>query len=191
MTANQCKQRKAKAILAKSNAANVIDWLCSLDGAAQGFVMAVTMVREAVDEMRRYQRDKEMNSQLYSKLTVRGQCSQPTCARQLAFADITITDTPGAPVNLSAGTFHTALHWIYTCNRSHSSRCNCIDFFPPSPLSFSRLYELRSIPSVERAVKIPPCGICDRGAFHTPPRVHTLNGPHEKGFVADIEAIIT
>lgn len=40
---------------------------------AQGFVLAVTMVREAVDEVRRYQRDKEMNSQLYSKLTVRGQ----------------------------------------------------------------------------------------------------------------------
>ncbi|XP_035808722.2 probable phospholipid-transporting ATPase IIB isoform X3 [Amphiprion ocellaris] len=37
-----------------------------------GFVLAVTMVREAVDEVRRYQRDKEMNSQLYSKLTVRG-----------------------------------------------------------------------------------------------------------------------
>uniref|UniRef100_A0A8C3S3V2 ATPase phospholipid transporting 9B (putative) n=1 Tax=Chelydra serpentina TaxID=8475 RepID=A0A8C3S3V2_CHESE len=37
-----------------------------------GFVLAVTMVREAVDECRRYQRDKEMNSQLYSKLTIRG-----------------------------------------------------------------------------------------------------------------------
>uniref|UniRef100_A0A672GH95 Phospholipid-transporting ATPase n=1 Tax=Salarias fasciatus TaxID=181472 RepID=A0A672GH95_SALFA len=37
-----------------------------------GFVLAVTMVREAVDEVRRCQRDKEMNSQLYSKLTVRG-----------------------------------------------------------------------------------------------------------------------
>uniref|UniRef100_A0A3P9PK23 Phospholipid-transporting ATPase n=1 Tax=Poecilia reticulata TaxID=8081 RepID=A0A3P9PK23_POERE len=37
-----------------------------------GFVLAVTMVREAVDEVRRHQRDKEMNSQLYSKLTVRG-----------------------------------------------------------------------------------------------------------------------
>uniref|UniRef100_A0A674INI5 Phospholipid-transporting ATPase n=1 Tax=Terrapene triunguis TaxID=2587831 RepID=A0A674INI5_9SAUR len=36
-----------------------------------GFVLAVTMVREAVDEFRRYQRDKEMNSQLYSKLTIR------------------------------------------------------------------------------------------------------------------------
>lgn len=31
------------------------------------------MVREAVDEVRRCQRDKEMNSQLYSKLTVRGE----------------------------------------------------------------------------------------------------------------------
>uniref|UniRef100_A0A671M837 Probable phospholipid-transporting ATPase IIB n=1 Tax=Sinocyclocheilus anshuiensis TaxID=1608454 RepID=A0A671M837_9TELE len=37
-----------------------------------GFVLAVTMVREAVDEVRRCRRDKEMNSQLYSKLTVRG-----------------------------------------------------------------------------------------------------------------------
>ncbi|XP_061520246.1 probable phospholipid-transporting ATPase IIB isoform X3 [Phycodurus eques] len=37
-----------------------------------GFVLAVTMVREAVDEVRRHQRDKEMNSQLYSKLTLRG-----------------------------------------------------------------------------------------------------------------------
>ncbi|XP_061903145.1 probable phospholipid-transporting ATPase IIB isoform X4 [Entelurus aequoreus] len=37
-----------------------------------GFVLAVTMVREAVDEVRRHRRDKEMNSQLYSKLTLRG-----------------------------------------------------------------------------------------------------------------------
>uniref|UniRef100_A0A8D3C7I4 Phospholipid-transporting ATPase n=1 Tax=Scophthalmus maximus TaxID=52904 RepID=A0A8D3C7I4_SCOMX len=41
-----------------------------------GFVLAVTMAREAVDEVRRYQRDKEMNSQLYSKLTgLLPQCS--------------------------------------------------------------------------------------------------------------------
>ncbi|NWQ80316.1 ATP9B ATPase, partial [Columbina picui] len=38
----------------------------------EGFVLTVTVVREAVDEFRRYKRDKEMNSQLYSKLTVRG-----------------------------------------------------------------------------------------------------------------------
>ncbi|GAB1301902.1 Phospholipid-transporting ATPase [Apodemus speciosus] len=37
-----------------------------------GFVLAVTIAREAIDEFRRFQRDKEMNSQLYSKLTVRG-----------------------------------------------------------------------------------------------------------------------
>ncbi|KAI7798944.1 probable phospholipid-transporting ATPase IIB isoform X3 [Triplophysa rosa] len=36
------------------------------------FVLSVTMVREAVDEVRRCRRDKEMNSQLYSKLTMRG-----------------------------------------------------------------------------------------------------------------------
>ncbi|XP_040841083.1 probable phospholipid-transporting ATPase IIB isoform X1 [Ochotona curzoniae] len=37
-----------------------------------GFVLAVTIIREAIDEFRRFQRDKEVNSQLYSKLTVRG-----------------------------------------------------------------------------------------------------------------------
>ncbi|XP_076991298.1 putative phospholipid-transporting ATPase IIB isoform X3 [Tamandua tetradactyla] len=37
-----------------------------------GFVLAVTVMREAIDEFRRFQRDKEVNSQLYSKLTVRG-----------------------------------------------------------------------------------------------------------------------
>ncbi|XP_028624754.1 probable phospholipid-transporting ATPase IIB isoform X3 [Grammomys surdaster] len=37
-----------------------------------GFVLAVTIAREVIDEFRRFQRDKEMNSQLYSKLTVRG-----------------------------------------------------------------------------------------------------------------------
>ncbi|XP_013976039.1 probable phospholipid-transporting ATPase IIB isoform X4 [Canis lupus baileyi] len=39
-----------------------------------GFVLAVTIMREAIDEFRRFQRDKEVNSQLYSKLTVRGSC---------------------------------------------------------------------------------------------------------------------
>ncbi|GAB5579590.1 probable phospholipid-transporting ATPase IIB isoform X9 [Prionailurus iriomotensis] len=34
-----------------------------------GFVLAVTIMREAIDEFRRFQRDKEVNSQLYSKLT--------------------------------------------------------------------------------------------------------------------------
>ncbi|XP_077446795.1 putative phospholipid-transporting ATPase IIB isoform X3 [Stigmatopora argus] len=37
-----------------------------------GFVVAVTMAREAADEVRRHRRDKEMNSQLYGKLTPRG-----------------------------------------------------------------------------------------------------------------------
>ncbi|XP_045881808.1 probable phospholipid-transporting ATPase IIB isoform X2 [Meles meles] len=37
-----------------------------------GFVLAVTIVREAIDEFRRFQRDKEVNSQLYTKLTIRG-----------------------------------------------------------------------------------------------------------------------
>uniref|UniRef100_UPI00398EECA4 probable phospholipid-transporting ATPase IIB isoform X3 n=1 Tax=Pristiophorus japonicus TaxID=55135 RepID=UPI00398EECA4 len=50
-----------------------------------GFVMAVTIVREALDEFRRYQRDEEMNSQLYSKLTIRGKV-------QMKSSDIQVGD---------------------------------------------------------------------------------------------------
>uniref|UniRef100_A0A8D0V7V0 Phospholipid-transporting ATPase n=1 Tax=Sus scrofa TaxID=9823 RepID=A0A8D0V7V0_PIG len=38
----------------------------------QGFVLAVTIIREAVEEIRCYLRDKEVNSQVYSRLTARG-----------------------------------------------------------------------------------------------------------------------
>ncbi|XP_031412416.1 probable phospholipid-transporting ATPase IIA [Meleagris gallopavo] len=37
-----------------------------------GFVLAVTVIREAAEEIRCYMRDKEVNSQIYSKLTGRG-----------------------------------------------------------------------------------------------------------------------
>uniref|UniRef100_A0A8B9WS99 P-type phospholipid transporter n=1 Tax=Bos mutus grunniens TaxID=30521 RepID=A0A8B9WS99_BOSMU len=37
-----------------------------------GFVLAVTIIREAVEEIRCYMRDKEVNSQVYSRLTARG-----------------------------------------------------------------------------------------------------------------------
>ncbi|MEE6506332.1 hypothetical protein FKM82_007632 [Ascaphus truei] len=37
-----------------------------------GFVLAVTIIREAVEEIRCLVRDKEVNSQVYSKLTARG-----------------------------------------------------------------------------------------------------------------------
>ncbi|KAH0511069.1 putative phospholipid-transporting ATPase IIA [Microtus ochrogaster] len=37
-----------------------------------GFVLAVTIIREAVEEIRCYLRDKEVNSQVYSRLTSRG-----------------------------------------------------------------------------------------------------------------------
>ncbi|XP_018422462.1 PREDICTED: probable phospholipid-transporting ATPase IIA [Nanorana parkeri] len=37
-----------------------------------GFVLAVTIIREAVEEIRCFMRDKEVNSQIYSKLTTRG-----------------------------------------------------------------------------------------------------------------------
>uniref|UniRef100_A0A8C7MF26 Phospholipid-transporting ATPase n=1 Tax=Oncorhynchus kisutch TaxID=8019 RepID=A0A8C7MF26_ONCKI len=39
-----------------------------------GFVLIITIVREAVEEIRCYCRDKEVNSQIYSKLSTRGVC---------------------------------------------------------------------------------------------------------------------
>lgn len=41
--------------------------------AFQGFVLIITIVREAVEEMRCFLRDKEVNSQIYSKLSTRGE----------------------------------------------------------------------------------------------------------------------
>jgi len=38
-------------------------------------VLAVTVIREAAEEIRCYMRDKEVNSQIYSKLTARGRLS--------------------------------------------------------------------------------------------------------------------
>lgn len=38
----------------------------------QGFVLIITIIREAVEEIRCYVRDKEVNSQIYSKLSSRG-----------------------------------------------------------------------------------------------------------------------
>ncbi len=39
----------------------------------KGFVLIITIVREAVEEMRCFLRDKEVNSQIYSKLSTRGE----------------------------------------------------------------------------------------------------------------------
>uniref|UniRef100_A0A8C3VID1 Phospholipid-transporting ATPase n=1 Tax=Catharus ustulatus TaxID=91951 RepID=A0A8C3VID1_CATUS len=52
-----------------------------------GFVLAVTVIREAAEEIRCYMRDKEVNSQIYSKLTARGGLSFSTArAFMLTFA---------------------------------------------------------------------------------------------------------
>lgn len=44
----------------------------SVVSALQGFVLTITIIREAVEEIRCYVRDKEVNSQIYSKLSMRG-----------------------------------------------------------------------------------------------------------------------
>lgn len=46
-------------------------WVCLIFD-FQGFVLIITIVREAVEEIRCYCRDKEVNSQIYSKLSTRG-----------------------------------------------------------------------------------------------------------------------
>lgn len=51
-----------------------------LSVSVQGFVLAVTIIREAVEEIRCYVRDKEVNSQVYSRLTARGQPPGPSGA---------------------------------------------------------------------------------------------------------------
>lgn len=38
----------------------------------QGLVLIITIMREAIEEIRCYLRDKEVNSQIYSKLSTRG-----------------------------------------------------------------------------------------------------------------------
>ena len=41
----------------------------------QGFVLLVTMSREAYDDMKRYFRDRDANSQKYTKLTANGKAT--------------------------------------------------------------------------------------------------------------------
>jgi len=51
-----------------------------------GFVISVTMIREAIDDIRRWQRDRDVNSARYSKLTERGWVS--VTSSQLKVGDI-------------------------------------------------------------------------------------------------------
>lgn len=49
-------------------------------------MLAVTIIREAVEEIRCYLRDKEVNSQVYSRLTARGQLPGSTRAASCCLA---------------------------------------------------------------------------------------------------------
>ena len=51
-----------------------------------GFVLSVTIIREAIDDLRRWQRDRQVNSELYSKLTERGRVS--VTSSQLVVGDL-------------------------------------------------------------------------------------------------------
>uniref|UniRef100_A0A8C1KT13 Phospholipid-transporting ATPase n=1 Tax=Cyprinus carpio TaxID=7962 RepID=A0A8C1KT13_CYPCA len=50
-----------------------------------GFVLIITIMREAVEEMRCFLRDKEVNSQIYSKLSTRGEPLFPLIKRARTF----------------------------------------------------------------------------------------------------------
>lgn len=64
----------------------------------QGFVLAVTIIREAVEEIRCYLRDKEVNSQVYSRLTVRGQPGlRWGCLLQLNHRPLTVREQSSRP----------------------------------------------------------------------------------------------
>ena len=61
-----------------------------------GFVISVTMIREAIDDFRRYKRDREVNSSRYVKLTLRGKVS--VASSELKVGDIVFVDK-GSRVN--------------------------------------------------------------------------------------------
>lgn len=60
----------------------------------QGFVISVTMLRELLDDIRRYKRDKEVNSQSYKKLTPSGETFVPSS--DLHVGDIIIMEKVGS-----------------------------------------------------------------------------------------------
>ena len=55
-----------------------------------GFVLAVTTIREAIDDIRRCKRDREVNSSRYAKLTPRGKVS--VTSAELKVGDIVFVD---------------------------------------------------------------------------------------------------
>lgn len=78
----------------------------------QGFVLAVTIIREAVEEIRCYMRDKEVNSQVYSRLTARGQppAAQPQgvaggvgIGSQLGHGPLTVREQSSQPRAVGCG----------------------------------------------------------------------------------------
>lgn len=57
-----------------------------------GFVLTVTICREAVDDLRRHKRDREVNSQKYSRLTGPNQPPELVPSSKLKVGDIVIVE---------------------------------------------------------------------------------------------------
>lgn len=63
-----------------------------------GFVISVTMIREAIDDFRRFKRDREVNSSRYVKLTMRGKIS--VASSEIKVGDIVFVEK-GSRVRLN------------------------------------------------------------------------------------------
>lgn len=68
-----------------------------------GFVIAVTMIREAIDDFRRFQRDREVNGSKYVKLTPRGRIM--VTSAQIKVGDIVYVEKVRIKDKLLSSTF--------------------------------------------------------------------------------------
>ena len=76
----------------------------------QGFVIFVTMCREALDDYRRYRRDKEANSQKFRKLTRDGMVPVPSS--NIKVGDLIVVDKVQSSIMHSLTSM---LESLYTC----------------------------------------------------------------------------
>ncbi|KAI4562801.1 hypothetical protein MJT46_011763 [Ovis ammon polii x Ovis aries] len=71
-----------------------------------GFVLAVTIIREAVEEIRCYTRDKEVNAQVYSRLTARDGHPRLGEGQRRVRDDVAVTgESCGVSLDVSCDTF--------------------------------------------------------------------------------------
>ena len=86
----------------------------------QGFVIFVTMCREALDDYRRYRRDKEANSQKFRKLTRDGMVPVPSS--NIKVGDLIVVDKVRSSIIHSLTSMQESLYSLpvnINCERSY------------------------------------------------------------------------